>query len=185
MPDGGRAEVGHDPPHPPQGPKPATGGVDPATQSGAKADVARVPAQAGAPTDQTLDQTLRSLDAALQTGRPPRDFSDESLGALLERQSEYVEELGTEAIRIARRAKADVVSAVDVDQADQLVRSAERTKRGRAVETFGGILLGGGLGQLYAQIALADEATTLGWVVAAASAALGLVLLTFAFARRW
>jgi hypothetical protein len=134
--------------------------------------------------DTTLAETLTSLQAALQTGRPPRDFSEESVGVLLERQSEYVEELGLEAIRIARRARADVVSAVDVEHADEVVRSAERTRRGRIFETVGGILLGGGLGQLYAQIALGDDATTVGWVVAIMSATAGLVLLTYAFSRR-
>ena len=134
--------------------------------------------------DPTLAATLQSLQASLRTGRPPRDFSDESLGVLLERQSEYVEELGIEAIRLARRAQADVVSAIDVEHADQIVRSAERTRRRRIYETIGGILLGGGLGQLYAQIALGNEATTIGWVVAILSATIGLVLLTYAFARR-
>jgi hypothetical protein len=134
--------------------------------------------------DPTLAQTLAALQAALETGRPPRDFSDESLGVLLERQSEYVEELGLEAIRIARRAQADVVSAVDVERADQLVRSAERSRKGRIYETVGGVFLGGGLGQLYAQIALGEEATAVGWIVASLSAVVGLVLLTYAFASR-
>src|SRR3954452_1475192 len=91
----------------------------------------------GATPDETLAQTLTSLQAALQTGRPPRDFSPESVGVLLERQSEYVEELGLEAIRIARRARADVVSAVDVEHADEIVRSAERARRSRLYETVG------------------------------------------------
>lgn len=134
--------------------------------------------------DATLAQTLSSLQGALETGRAPSDFSDEGLGVLLDRQSEYVEELGLESIRIARRARADVVSAIDVERADEIVRGTARNRQARVSETLGGVLLGGGLGQLYAQIALEDDATTLGWVVAAVSAALGLVLLTYSFARR-
>lgn len=76
------------------------------------------------------------------------------------------------------------MSAVDVERADQLVRSAERSRRGRLYETVGGVLLGGGLGQLYAQIALGNEATPVGWIVASLSAVAGLVLLTYAFASR-
>jgi hypothetical protein len=134
--------------------------------------------------DPTLNQTLVALQSALQTGRPPRDFSPESVGVLFERQTEYVEELGLEAIRIARRARADVVSAADVERADEVVRMNERSSRRRIYETLGGILLGGGLGQLYAQIALGQDATTVGWVVAITSAVGGLMLLTYAFAQR-
>src|SRR3954454_19288757 len=121
--------------------------------------------QARPGADSTLVETMTSLQAALQTGRPPRDFSDESVGVLLERQSEYVEELGLEAIRVARRAGADVVSAVDVQQADQLVRSAKRVKRRRALEMIGGLLAGAGLGLLGTQIAYGDQATTVGWIL--------------------
>jgi hypothetical protein len=145
-------------------------------------------AETGSPAstgpDPTLTQTLTSLEASLHTGRPPRSFSEESLGVLFERQSEYVEELGIEAIRLARRARADVVSASDVEHADEIVRSAERSQRNRIYETVGGILLGGGLGQLYAQIALGKDATNIGWIVAILSGVVGLVLLTYAFARR-
>jgi hypothetical protein len=106
------------------------------------------------------------------------------VGVLLERQSEYVEELGLEAVRIARRSRADVVSAADIERADQLVRSNERSPWTRALETFGGVLLGGGLGQLYAQLALGKDATTIGWLVATASGVIGLVSLTWSYARR-
>lgn len=134
------------------------------------------------PPDATLEGTVASLQGAL-VGRP-RDFSPEAVGVLLERQSEYVEELGLEAIRLARRNRSDVVSAADVERGDEIVRSAAHTRTGRILETGGGVLLGGGLGQLYAQIALGDDATTVGWIVAIASAVVGLVLLTWSFARR-
>lgn len=134
--------------------------------------------------DPTLSQAAARLQAALDADGSPGGFSDESLGVLLERQSEYVEELGLEAIRLARRSRADIVSAIDVEKADEAVRSNEGARRGRVYESVGGVLLGGGLGQLYAQIALADDATTVGWVVAALSGVLGLVLMTYVFARR-
>lgn len=136
------------------------------------------------PPDPTLAHTLASLQGALQTGRPPREFSPEALGVLLERQSEYVEELGLEAIRVARRARADVVSAVDVQQADQLVRSAERVKHRRALETLGGLLAGAGLGLLGTQLADGDKATAIGWILGGVLTGVGLVLLTWALAAR-
>jgi histone H3/H4 len=131
-----------------------------------------------------LANAIRSLNASVHGNRPPRRFTSESIGVLLERQAEYVEELGLEAVRIARRAKSDVVSANDIQRADEVVRSAERTRRSRLYETIGGILVGGGLAQLYAQIALGHQATTAGWVVAVVSAAAGLVVLTYSFAMR-
>ncbi len=78
----------------------------------------------------------------------PNGFSEQALARLLERQTEFVEEIGLESIRLAQRARNDVVSATDVDQADELIRSDARDRAQRGLEALGGLLWGGGLGTL-------------------------------------
>ncbi len=135
-------------------------------------------------SDPTLANVMASLQASLTTGRPPGGFSSDSVGEIFERQAEYVEELGLEAIRMARAEHGDVVSKVHVDRADQVIRTAERAQRARLFETFGGILLGAGVGQLGSQVAQGHSATSAGWLVAGMTFVIGAVLFAYAIGVR-
>jgi hypothetical protein len=106
----------------------------------------------------------------------------ESVAKLLELQAEFVEDLGVEAIRAARRHDADLVSAADVTRAEAAVRGAA-TRTGR-MEAFGGVLAGAGVGT-FLQLAVEDDPSILGLSIAAVIAAIGLVVLAAAlFGRR-
>jgi histone H3/H4 len=134
-------------------------------------------------SDPGLARVLTTLRTSLAGKHAPRDFSQESVGALLEQQVDYVEEVGVEAILIARRAHADVVSAADVQRADELVRAGSRGRRLAGVEALGGILAGAGVAELFTVLSQTHP-STLGYVLASLSTVLGSMLLAFAFARR-
>jgi hypothetical protein len=131
--------------------------------------------------DPSLRRSVEVLRATLTRKDLPRDFSDESLARMLELQADYVEELGIDAIRRARRNKADVVSAEDFEQADRSIRAAAR---GRAwIEALGGIFAGAGTGT-FLQIAVEDNPSTVGLSVAAIVGLIGFVVTTAALAWR-
>jgi hypothetical protein len=134
-------------------------------------------------SDPGLTRVLTTLRTSLTGKHAPRDFSQESVGALLERQVDYVEELGIEAILLARRARADVVSASDIQRADEVVRSGLRGRRLAGVEALGGLLAGAGIAELFTVLGESNP-TTLGYVLAALSTVVGSMLLTYGLARR-
>lgn len=125
---------------------------------------------------------MQVLEEALARHGRPSDFSAASLAALFDLQAEYVEDVGLEAIRQARRNGADFVSAVDVEHGDRAIRSGGR---GRAwMEALGGVLAGAGTGT-FLQLAVEDDPSALGLSVAAVIAGVGLVTTTAGlFARR-
>jgi hypothetical protein len=142
-----------------------------------------VPNAPDTPSDPGIARVLTTLRTSLAGKHSPRDFSQESVGALLERQADYVEEIGVEAILLARRSRADVVSASDVERADELVRSGVRGRRLAGVEALGGLLAGAGVAELFTVLSQSHP-STLGYVLAAASTVLGSALLAYGLARR-
>lgn len=100
-----------------------------------------------------------------------------------ERESQYLDELGTEGIRQARRNRSDVVSAADIERADSLVRVSGQSRRATVLDTAGGILAGAGLGQLIDVLSQADPSAT---AVAISTGCLvpGIALVTLGLARR-
>jgi len=134
-------------------------------------------------SDAGIARVLTTLRTSLAGKHAPRDFSQESVGALLERQADYVEEIGVEAILLARRSRADVVSASDVERADELVRAGVRGRRLAGVEALGGLLAGAGIAELFTVLSQ-HHPSTLGYVLAAVSTALGSMLLAYGLARR-
>lgn len=136
------------------------------------------------PEDPVLSKSIVELQAALQGKSHPRDFSRESLVALLERQAEYVEEVGLEAIRIAKSSQADFVSKRDIEKADEVVRSASGANGvGAFTEPVGGIILGAGLGQLLSVLA-AEDPEALSYALATAACIIGVALLVYGITRR-
>lgn len=130
--------------------------------------------------DPSLDRALRVLSDILERGRA-KEFSDDALAVLLKLQLEYIEELGGEAIRRANRNRCDVVSANDLEGADQSVRSSSY---GRAwFEAIGGIFAGAGIGT-FLQLALGGDPPTIGLAVSGIVALLGFTTVAAALARQ-
>ena len=78
--------------------------------------------------------------------RPP--FSAHAYEVLRTTIVEYVSDLVTESARIARRGRADDISATHVQHAADHLSSATRGRFYRHVGTLGGIMLGGALSNL-------------------------------------
>ena len=113
-------------------------------------------------------------------GRPggPREFSNQSFSRLLERQTQYLEDLGVEAVRIARRNHSDVVSAADVDAADIALQSKPRRGYKRFLEPTGGIFAGGGMAQLFWVLSSThDKPSTLAYLLAVIGLVAGTVMI--------
>lgn len=136
---------------------------------------------ASAASDPSLAAAMSALDTALGRRDLPKEFSDDGLATLLQRQTEYLEDLGIEAIRLARLAKADVVSASHVEDADQNLRPPQR--RVALMEAGGGVFAGAGVGQSLA-VMMADKPTDLAIAAAIVLSVVGFVLLAFGLARR-
>jgi hypothetical protein len=132
------------------------------------------------PLDPSLDRALRVLGEILKRGRA-KEFSDEGLAVLLKLQLEYIEELGSEAIRRANRNRCDVVSANDLEGADQSIRNSTY---GRAwFEAIGGIFAGAGIGT-FLQLAVGDNPPTVGLAISGAVALVGFTTVAAALARQ-
>lgn len=148
-----------------------------------KSGLGRTPnsrAESGAPGveppgihDLHLMPAAEMLQLELARRSRPVAFSDSSVATLLGLQARYVEEVGTEAIRRARRNGADGVSAVDVEHGDSVVRAGG--ERRAYLEVFGGIVTGAGSGT-FVQLAVEKNPSALGLSIAAVLTAVGLVV---------
>jgi hypothetical protein len=103
--------------------------------------------------DEHVDQALRYLQGELSRRDRPAAFSREALARLLDRQTEYLTELGIESIRVARRAENDEVQAVNVSEAERRVRAEHSAARELGL-AFGGLVGGGGLSLLVAELTI-------------------------------
>jgi len=135
------------------------------------------PQGSSAATDSNLEKALEALNETLRRRGQARDFSDEALAVVLKLQLDYIEEVGSEAIRLANRNQADVVSAANLEQADRTIRASTS---GRAwLEALGGILAGAGVGT-FLQLAVASNPSTLGLSISAVIGAVGLMIVAAA-----
>jgi hypothetical protein len=135
------------------------------------------------PEDRSLGRVIEKLRGALSRRTPPKDFSEDAVALMLERQAEFVEELGIEAIRIARRGHEDVVSAWNIAQADQIVRASSVGRLVIVAQSLGGLVGGAGLSQLFVVLA-EKQPSTLGYVLATVSTVFGFAALTYGLTRR-
>lgn len=78
--------------------------------------------------------------------RPP--FSVHAYVVLRTTIVEYVSDLVTESARIARRSRADDISAAHVQRAAEHLTSATRRRFFRHLGTIGGIMLGGAISNI-------------------------------------
>lgn len=102
-------------------------------------------------------------------------FSPNAVDTLVERQAEYLEEVSREATRIARRNRSDLVSAADVEAADQRLHQAAA---GRLVETLGAAVFGAGLSE-FAVVMTTSHPGRLGIALGCGGMILGLAAVAF------
>jgi hypothetical protein len=148
------------------------------------ADV-RSPHVGGTPEieDRSLGRIIERLRTDLSRKSPPSDFSPDAVALILERQAEFVEEVGVEAIRIARRGREDVVSAWDVEQADQIVRASSVGRFVVAAQAIGALIGGAGLAHLFVVLS-ETHPSTIGYILATTGTVGGLIALTYGLTRR-
>jgi histone H3/H4 len=79
-------------------------------------------------------------------GRPA--FSSQAYEVLRAKVAEFISDLVTESARIARRGRADDISAAHVERAAEHLTSASRGRFYRHLGTVGGIMLGGALSNI-------------------------------------
>jgi len=139
-----------------------------------------------AEVEQAFEKGIAELAAALGKRRGPRIFSENAVRELTIQQANFLEDVGLDAINLARRSQADVVSAADVRSAEASLRSRGPSFPSRLLEPVGGLLAGAGLAQLYSVLSAAKTATpsTLAYLLAALSTMAGIGLLAFGLARR-
>jgi hypothetical protein len=129
------------------------------------------------------ESALEAVQGALAQRELPREFSDSGLDLLLERQAAYLEDIGVEAIRQARRSRSDVVSAADVERADEAVRAGTSSRRAAWAEAFGGVFAGAGLGE-FADVLSDEDPAALAIALPVVLMLAGAILLTAALLRR-
>jgi hypothetical protein len=137
-------------------------------------------------TEQAFKESVAALAAGLGKRRGPRAFSGQAVRELAIRQANFLEDVGLDAINLARRNEADFVSASDVRAAEASLRSRASSFPDRLLEPVGGLIAGAGLAQLYAVLSAPKSSppSTLGYLIAAVSTIIGIALLAFGLARR-
>ena len=120
---------------------------------------------------------------SVELSRPdgPTEFSNRGYPRLLKYQTAYLEYLGLEAIRIARQANVDVVSACDVDKASRIIQSGHHKAKTSWTGPIGGVIGGGGLAQLFLVLSSKSPVSTLAWLLAVVPLVLASVLLSRSF----
>lgn len=131
--------------------------------------------------DSALQQALARIQQEF-SDNGPKDLSNEARAALLDVHAEYLEDLGVEAVRVAKRSRLDTVSAKHIDEARSFVQSGSEPKVTQAVAALGGILAGAGAGQFLAVLS-EKEPSTLGYALATIALVLGCLLLAGAWNR--
>ncbi len=96
--------------------------------------------------DQSIRKALTEAGEKLQNA-DPGPFSRKGFLHLRERIDEYIEDLIAESARIAKRAKADAISAAHVDHAAENLITSMSRRVYRHLGTIGGLLLGTALAQ--------------------------------------
>jgi histone H3/H4 len=109
-------------------------------------------------------------------------FSSHAVEALADRQEAYIEEVGQEAIRIARRNRADLVSAADVEAADQKLHKGSSSRLG-LLDVLGGAIFGAGLSE-FAAVMTTPHPGHLGIALSCGGMVIGLVGIAYGRSSR-
>jgi hypothetical protein len=107
-------------------------------------------------------------------------LSEAARAKLEDAYADYLAEVGTEAVRIARRANLTTVDGVHVEEAGQRLspRTGRNTATATAANTIGGLLGGAGITLAYPLLATPGPHGTTHAAVAAVLSLLGFFLLT-------
>lgn len=136
---------------------------------------------------EAFDASVSELAAALGKGkrRGPQVFSERAINELAVQQAHFLEDMWLEAVNLARRSQADVVSAADVKAAEASLRAHGPSFTSRLVELFGSLLAGAGVTQLYSVLSATKVSppSTSAYLIAFISTTIGIGLLAFGLAR--
>jgi histone H3/H4 len=111
-----------------------------------------------------------------------RIFSDHAIATLADHQSEYAQEVCSEAIRSAKRNHSDLVSATDIEAADKKLRGPSLRGQRALANTVGAGIFGAGAGEFITVMTTAHP-NHLGIGLAGGGMAFGLVCVACALAR--
>jgi hypothetical protein len=95
----------------------------------------------------SVNEIIATAEEALDD-LSPAPFSPMAFSRLKDRISEYISELISESLKVAKRRQADTVSASHVDIAAGYLVSGSRRKFFRHLGTIGGIFLGAAISSL-------------------------------------
>jgi len=131
--------------------------------------------------DTPLEEVLRAAETELQR-IGPSPFSVPAFSALRDKISRYIAELVAESIKIARRHRADTVSAAHVEQAAAYLVADTSRKLFRHLGTIGGILLGAAIGNLLSMVT-ANQYSTVSIVVTSVLCIVGAFMIALHIAK--
>lgn len=97
------------------------------------------------PVQDELDQVIQQAESGLQlqdTENLPFPFSSAAFSTLRSKIGEFMSGLVSESIKMARRHRADSVSAAHVEKANDFLIASARRRFLRHSGTFGGVALG-------------------------------------------
>jgi hypothetical protein len=133
--------------------------------------------------DPGLVRTITRVRQELAS-RGPDDLSTRAVARVLDLHAEYLEDLVVGAVGEARRSRSDSVSEVDVTVADARLRIPRQTLWMRVFDLLGGVIAGAGLSLLGATWLVTPHASSVQWVVASLSTAVGVFMLGTSLSRR-
>jgi hypothetical protein len=111
-----------------------------------------------------------------------RPFSEAGFATLKEKMSGYIASLILESSRRAKRHQADVISAADVEKADEYLIASSHRKLTRNIGTIGGIVLGAGVSNVMS-IITTNQFTPSGIVTTVLFCVIGTAMIAYQFAK--
>jgi hypothetical protein len=120
------------------------------------------------------------VDRIAAAERPP--FSVPAYEVLRSRIAEYILDLVAESARLARRSRADDISATHVQRAAEHLTSSTRGRYYRHLGTVGGIMLGGALSNILS-MTLENKYAAAGILITTGIAIIGAALVAFHIAN--
>jgi histone H3/H4 len=131
--------------------------------------------------NRTLAEMIEQANAELQQ-EGQAEFSESAFVLVKEKVAAYTVELAKESSRRAKRHKADIISAADVEKADEYLISPASQKAIRNIGTIGGIILGMGLSNALA-IVTTNQFSPLGIAITVASCIIGTAMVVYQFSK--
>lgn len=128
----------------------------------------------------SIFETERMLDN-VQNEKSP--FSDKAFNSLKKEIRNYIADLISESLRIARRNKSDNIDSAHVEQASAHLVSKKRSKINFMIGTFGGIMLGATLSNYLDHFVFNQPSTPNALIASSVVGMIGVMLLTISILR--